>query len=212
MTVAELYFICFVVGFALSMLSFLLGDLHMHIHLPWHFHFGGAAHMNLGHVGHVGHGAHGGHGGQFAVINFGTITAFLAWFGGVGYLLTTHTSLMARVALGLALIAGFVGAAIVFLFVAKVLLRHEKEMDPADYEMVGVLGKVNSPIREGGTGELVFSRDGGRHVCGVRADLGEAIEKGTEVVVTGYEKGIAYVRRWEELEEGSERSEVRSEK
>src|SRR4051794_19566384 len=141
MTVAELYFICFVVGFALSMISFLLGDLHMHIHLPWHFHFGGAAHMNLGHVGHVGHGGHSGHGGQFAVINFGTITAFLAWFGGVGYLLTTHTSLVARVALGLALIAGFVGAAIVFLFVAKVLLRHEKEMDPADYEMVGVLGK-----------------------------------------------------------------------
>jgi membrane protein implicated in regulation of membrane protease activity len=211
MTVGELYLICFIVGFALSMISFLLGDLHMHIHLPWHFHFG-LGHAHLGHVGHVGHGADAGHGGQFAVINFGTITAFLAWFGGVGYLLTTHTSLMARVALGLALIAGFVGATIVFLFVAKILLRHEKEMDPADYEMVGVLGKVNSPIREGGTGELVFSRDGARHVCGVRAELGEAIAKGTEVVVTRYEKGIAYVRRWEEMESGSALGVEREEK
>ena len=32
-----------------------------------------------------------------------------------------------------------------------------------------------------------------------RSDDGQAISKGTEVVITRYEKGIAYVRRWDEL-------------
>ena len=74
-------------------------------------------------------------------------------------------------------------------------------MDPADYEMVGVLGRVASSIREGGTGEIIYSQAGTRRVCGARADSGQAIAKGDEVVVTRYEKGIAYVRRWEEMAE-----------
>ena len=35
--------------------------------------------------------------------------------------------------------------------------------------------------------------------CGARSDEGQAIEKGAEVVVTAYERGIATVRRWSEL-------------
>lgn len=196
MTISDLYLLCFMVGFGLSLMSFVLGDLHLHLHLPFHLHFGG--------VGDV-HGAHAGHGathgaGQFPVINFGTITAFLAWFGGAGYLLTKYTGVLARTVLGLAIIAGSVGASIVFLFIAKVLMRHERNLDPSDYDMIGVLGKMSNPIRAGGTGEIVYSQEGTRHVCGARSETGEAIEKGLEVVVTRYEKGIAYVRPWEEME------------
>ena len=72
-------------------------------------------------------------------------------------------------------------------------------LDPADFEMVGVLGKLSIPIREGGTGELIYSQMGTRRCCGARSDEGCAIAKGTEVVVTRYDKGIAYVRLWEEL-------------
>ena len=36
-----------------------------------------------------------------------------------------------------------------------------------------------------------------------RGENGEAIPKGVEVVVTRFEKGIAYVRRWEEISEMS---------
>jgi hypothetical protein len=80
-----------------------------------------------------------------------------------------------------------------------VLMSEEENMDPADYEMVGVLGKVSSSIREGGTGEIVYSQMGTRRVCGARSDDGEASGKGTEVVVTRYEKGLAYVRLWSEM-------------
>ena len=85
------------------------------------------------------------------------------------------------------------------MFLTRVLMSHEEVMDPADYEMVGVLGTISSPVRKDGTGELIYSQAGTRRSCGVRAQDGAAIEKGTEVVVTRYERGIAYVRRWTDL-------------
>jgi len=75
----------------------------------------------------------------------------------------------------------------------------EEFMDPADYEMVGVLGRLSLPIREGGTGELIYSQAGTRRTCGARSENEAAIARGTEVVVTRYEKGLAYVRPWEEM-------------
>ena len=88
---------------------------------------------------------------------------------------------------------------VVFLFLSKVLISEDENMDPADYEMVGVLGRVSSPIREGGTGEMVYTQMGTRRVCGARSDDGGAVAKDTEVVVTRYEKGIAYVKLWSEM-------------
>ena len=63
----------------------------------------------------------------------------------------------------------------------------------------GVLGRLSMPIREGGTGELIYSQAGTRRVCGARVEDGTAVLKGTEVVVTRYERGIAYVRPWSEM-------------
>jgi len=62
-----------------------------------------------------------------------------------------------------------------------------------------VLGRISMPIREGGTGELIYSQAGTRRTCGARAEQGTAIAKGSEVVVTRYEKGIAYVRLFSEM-------------
>jgi membrane protein implicated in regulation of membrane protease activity len=196
MTVADLYLICFVVGFLLSLLSFVFGNLHLH--LPhFHFHLGHGAH-----VPHVPHGTGGVHGvgaAELPVINFGTITAFLAWFGGIGYLLTKYSSWMATIALLVAIFGGMIGAAIVFFLVSRLLMKHDKALDQADYEMVGVLGRICSSVREGGTGEIIYQQEGTRWTCGARSETGQAIAKGTEVVVTRYEKGIAYVRPWEEM-------------
>jgi len=80
-----------------------------------------------------------------------------------------------------------------------VLLKHDRALDPHDFEMVGVVGTVSSPIREGGTGEIVFSQEGVRRCAGARSEDGRAIAKKAEVVVTRYERGIAYVRVWDEF-------------
>jgi membrane protein implicated in regulation of membrane protease activity len=194
MTWESFYLICFLVGVTLSALAFLGGSLHLpHVH----FH-----HLSQGHVASGGAGAaHTPRGPEMPLLNFATITAFLAWFGGSGYLLARHSGLLFTVIILLAVAAGLTGAAIVFWFIVKFLLAHDRALDPADYDRVGVLGHISSTIRQGGTGEIIFSQEGTRQTCGARSEDGEALDRGTEVIVTRYERGIAYVRRWEEMTE-----------
>ncbi|HKT68724.1 MAG TPA: hypothetical protein VJP83_04770 [Terriglobales bacterium] len=192
MTWENFYLVCFVVGFAFSVLSFLGGGLRWHLPFKWHMGHAGP-HVHVGTNTHVGHG-----GAQVSVFNFLTLTIFLAWFGGTGYLLTRYSTVWFLLGLGVAVFSGVGGAAIIFAFL-KALMASEHPMDPADYEMVGVLGKVSSPIRAGGTGEITYSQGGTRHAAGARSEDSSAIAKGSEVVVTRYEHGIAYVRRWEEM-------------
>jgi membrane protein implicated in regulation of membrane protease activity len=182
---------CFVIGFVLSAMSFALGAMHahLHIHVPWGHHI----------HGDVFHGGHGGHAEAIGPINFATLTAFLAWFGGAGFLLTSEFRWLALPAVVVSILIGLCGAAIVFVFMAKVLWSPKENMQSADYHMVGVLGRLGQPIREGGVGELIYSHGGARKSCGARSADGRAIEKGAEVVVTEYERGIASVRRWTDL-------------
>jgi len=177
------YLCCFLIGFIFSLLSF-LGGFGL-LHVPH------GLHPPMGHGG----------GGQNSPVNFGTIAAFLAWFGGTGYLLMRYSNVWYLLALGIAFLSGLGGAASVFWFLVKVLLAHEKDLDPADYDMIGVLGHVSSTVHTGGTGEMIFSQAGARRAASIRAESGKAIAKGVEVVVTRYEKGIAYVRPWEEISE-----------
>jgi hypothetical protein len=214
---SDFYLICFAIGFCFSFFSFVFGGSRFgRLHLP-HFH-GHAGHLPAapGPVGHApvaGH-APAAHGptasqapgadsaatsGSVSPFNFVTITAFLAWFGGTGYLLTRFSSVWVGMGLLFSVISGLAGGGIIFLFLSRVLMSDEENMDPADYEMVGVLGRVCVSIREGGTGEVIYSQVGTRRVCGARSEDGSAIAKGTEVVVTRYEKGIAYVRLWSEM-------------
>ena len=212
MTWADFYLICFAVGFCFSFFSFVFGGARMgRLHLP-HFH----GHVGGGHLpstaSGAGHGAPGQASGPHAgsntqaqqsggvsPFNFVTLTAFLAWFGGTGYLLTRYSGVWVGFGLLASVASGLVGGGIVFLFLSRVLMSDEENMDSADYEMVGVLGRVCSSIRASGTGEMIYTQMGTRRVCGARSDDGSAMAKGVEVVVTRYEKGIAYVRLWSEM-------------
>ena len=202
---AIFYLVCFLVGVTLTVLAFLGGGWHVphfNIHTPHVPIHTPDIHLHIPHGGHVAtpHAAGGGGSGtEMPFINFGTIAAFLIWFGGAGYLLTRYSTLVVSLVLILAVVVGIVGANIIFWFVVKLLMKHDRELDPADYERVGVLGRIVSPIRQGGTGEMIFSQEGTRHTCGARSEDGAALDKGTEVIITRYEKGIAYVRRWDEM-------------
>ena len=209
MTWETFYLICFVVGGVLIIVSFLSGVLHLphfHLHFP---HHGGGLHLGGGPIGgaHVG-GGHAAGGGsaqsgtasyQVSPLNFPTLLIFLVWFGGTGYLLTHYGHGWGLLGLLVSAVVGLAGAAIVFWFMAKVLVKPDENLDPADYVMVGTLGKLAVGIREKGTGEIVYVQGGTRKTAAARSEDGRPIEKGAEVVITQYEKGIAYVRRWEEL-------------
>ncbi len=180
MTWVDFYFACFIAGFGLSVLALLAGGTHLHV-----------PHLHLPHGLQAPHAARG-----TPVFNFATLAAFLVWFGGVGYMLSRYYAVWYVVALGVAVLSGLGAASIAFWFLAKVLMAQEAPLDPADYDMVGVLGRLSISIRPGGTGELIYSQEGTRRVAGARSEDGAAIPRGTEVIVTRYEKGIAYVRPW----------------
>lgn len=179
MTLQEFFLVCFFSGFLLSVVSFLGSGLHFHLHSHVHVH-------------------HGGPKGGTGRLNFGTATSFVMWFGGTGYLLLRYwpTSWIWIVAAATG--AGMIGASIIFWWVAKFLAQNERNLDPADYEMRGVLGKISSSVRPGGIGEMIFSQQGTRRAFPVRGEDGQEFPRGTEVIVTRVEKGVAYVRRWEE--------------
>jgi membrane-bound ClpP family serine protease len=133
---------------------------------------------------------------------------FLCWFGAAGYLLTRYGSLVAGVVLVLAGICGAGGGAIIFLFLTRVLLPHERELTADETEVVGAVGHVSSPIRPAGTGEIVYEQLGALRSAPARSEDGGPISKQEEVFVVRYEKGIAYVRRWEEIEASDQSSVV----
>jgi membrane protein implicated in regulation of membrane protease activity len=179
MTWEQFFLACFTFGFVLSLIGFLAGSAHLHLH--------------IGH-GHI----HAGSGGV-SKFNFGTIAAFLTWFGGAGYILSSWGRIGLALILTVAIAIGLVGAVIIFFFVAKVLAPGDKPLDPADYRMVGALGTVSSPVMPNGTGEMIFVQQGRRSAVPIRSESGTPIPVGKEVVVTRYENGIAFVREWEEL-------------
>ena len=158
MTWADFYLVCFAVGFCLSFFSFVFGGARVgRLHLPhFHGHIAGAhiptttmptAHAPVAARTPVGVKATAGQAAQqggVSPFNFVTSTAFLAWFGGTGYLLTRYSGVWVGFGLLASITSGLVGGGIVFLFLSKVLISEDENMDPADYEMVGVLGRICS--------------------------------------------------------------------
>lgn len=195
------YLVCFLVGLLFSAIS-LVGGMG---HFGGHFHVPHAAHVpHLPHAVHMPQGgaAHTGVLRGSATIpwwNTFSIMIFLCWFGAAGYLLTRHGSFVAAVVLVLAIACGLAGGTIVFLFLAKVMMPHEHDLTADETPIVGAVGKVSCAIRAGGTGEIVYEQLGARCSAPARAEDGGEIVKDEEVFVVRYEKGVAYVRRWEDM-------------
>jgi membrane protein implicated in regulation of membrane protease activity len=194
MTWSDFYLFCFIVGFALVTFSFLAGAVHIHLPFKMHIPFSG------GHHG-LGGGVRGGMRGAGHVSRFNALSAlmFLAWFGGTGYLLTRHSHMIAVVSLGISTVAGLAAAWVIFRFMVKLMQTTDTPMKSEDYRIEGSVGTLSMPIRENGTGEIIFSLAGARRCAGARAEDGRTIEKGAEVVIERYDKGIAYVKKWEEF-------------
>ncbi len=189
MSWSDFYLLSFLIGFSLSALSFLAGAVHLHLPIRLHMPF---------HVHHHGRGIAKG-GAHLSWFNASTVLAFLAWFGGTGYILTKHSRLVALASLAIAIAVGAIGGWIVFRFMAKLLKNTEAQMNEWDYRHEGSVGTVSVSIAVKGTGEVIFEQHGVRRSLGARSEDGNSLEKGAEVVISRYEKGIAYVKRWDEF-------------
>ena len=182
------YLTCFLVGVTLSLIAFVGGSLH----LP-HVHF------HLSH-GHAAPGVGGGHAGvsrgpEMPVFNFATITAFLAWFGGIGYILSAHSPLVGVIVLAFAIAGGLGASWTVFKFMVKLMNTESSHLKDEDYRHEGLVCTVTMPVRANGTGEIMYMQNGVRRSAGARSCNGKPLEKGAEVVIERYENGVAYVHR-----------------
>ena len=187
MTWSLFYLCCFSVGLVLCALSALTGGGHGPVHGHVHLRLPG---MRTGSP----------HAANTPVLNGFTLTAFLCWFGGAGYLLERHPGIVASVALLCATLSGAVGATLIFWFLSKVLLPRERALTAEETAIAGVIGRVSGPLGDGRVGEILYSQLGVRRSAPARSADGIAIERGAEVVVLRYEQGIAYVRPWHEFE------------
>ena len=195
MSWSDVYLFCFLVGASLSLFSFLAGAVHLHLPFKMHLPFHGGSHAVGGSTrGGVAHS-----GMHISWLNASTILAFLAWFGGTGYLLTKYSHIVSLFIVLLATFAGLAAGWMVFRFLLKLVGPSDEPLQAEDRRIVGSLAKVSMTIRENGTGEVIFPLGGGRSCSGARSEDGIAIEKGAEVVIEKYEQGIAYVKRWDEF-------------
>ena len=199
MTWEMFYLICFMAGLMLSAVA-LAGGMG-------HLHFGGHMHVHVPHlpqsVAGAAHGVSHAAGGaqsstQIPWWNGFSAMIFLCWFGAAGYLLTRYSGLVAVVVLALAALCGVAGGAIIFVFLTRVLLPHERELTADETEVVGAVGRISAAIQPGGTGEILYSQLGALRSAPARSEDGGPIPKQEEVFVMRYEKGIAYVKKWDE--------------
>ena len=185
-----LFITCFIAGLGLSVVSFISGLEHVNV-FDNIFHGHRVLHMPRV-IRHASPKR-----GKTSMINAAAITAFLTWFGGGGLLLERLTPWSRPLMIAGAVVIGAVGGSVINA-VINALAKRESHAE--SLTMIGMIGRTVVPIRAGdGTGEIVFTHAGARRVAAARSDDGRAIEKGTEVVVVKYEKGIAYVTTWEEL-------------
>ncbi len=189
MTWSDFYLFCFLVGATLSVISFLAGAIHLHLPFKWHL----PLHASHNHGGLKGGGTH------ISWFNASTVLAFLAWFGGVGYLMTKYSHVETFFVVSIATVAGLAASWVVLRFLLKLVGPSDAPLREEDRRIIGALGTVSMTIRENGTGEIIFPLGGGRRCSGARTEDGKPIEKGAEVVIERYEKGIAYVKRWDEF-------------
>jgi len=191
MSWSDVFLFCFLVGTTLSVLSFLAGAVHLD--LPFKVHM----HLHLPHV-HVHHGAAHGGGPHISWFNATTVLAFLAWFGGVGYLMTKYSHVETLLIVGIATGAGMTAGWVMLRFLVT-LVGPSEPLRESDRRIEGALGTVSMTIRQNGTGEIIFPLGGSRRCSGARSSDGAEIARGAEVVIERYDKGIAYVKKWDEL-------------
>jgi len=126
--------------------------------------------------------------------NASSAMAFLAWFGGTGYLLTRRFALASVISL-LSPRSPAWQPMVVFRFMVKLVSSTDAPNEERRLPNGGSLGPSHAIRRA--VPARSFLEAGVRRVP--REPMTQSIEKAAEVVIERLRKGIAYVKRWEEF-------------
>lgn len=172
-----------------------------------------AGHVTNGHTGaHADAHAHGATGGEASTSGWQSVTAilnnglslygmliFLFIFGLFGYVLHNLTNVGAVASVVIPLLIGVASGIALGNFLTRFFRTSPESLLDADSSRLeGRLGKVSMAIHEGGVGEVIFTAKGGaRQSIGARSANGQPIPDGSEIVILGYQDGVARVQTWE---------------
>jgi membrane protein implicated in regulation of membrane protease activity len=191
-------------------------DLHLGGHISGDG--GHGAHIDAGHAaGHVTNGHSGAHangatGGEGSTSGWQSLSAifanglslyglliFLFVFGLFGYVMHNLTNVGAVASVVLPLLIGVASGIALGNFLTRYFRTSPESLLDADSSRLeGRLGKVSMAIHEGGVGEVIFTATGGaRQSIGARSADGQPIPDGAEIVILGYQDGVARVQTWE---------------
>jgi membrane protein implicated in regulation of membrane protease activity len=169
------------------------GQLHLH---GAHAH--GHAHVGHGHA-HAGHASGGGdvlRGSMVWALSWLsplTIGGFALLFGGAG-LLAGGSGL----ALPIAIVAGLIGAVAIRALMSAF---ERSSVEPLSATPDGAIGEINATIRPGSSGQVSYTLEGlSRSVIARAEDPLVTIPRGTQVVITRREGGVAFVEPLDPLE------------
>jgi membrane protein implicated in regulation of membrane protease activity len=170
-----------------------------------------AGHVTNGHAGADAH-AHGSAGGETSAPGWQSLTAilnnglnlyglliFLFMFGLFGYVLHNLTNVGAVASVLIPLLIGVLSGVALGNFLTRFFRTSPESLLDADSSRLeGRLGKVSMAIREGGVGEVIFTGKGGaRQSISARSADAQPIPDGAEIVILGYQDGVARVQTWD---------------
>jgi membrane protein implicated in regulation of membrane protease activity len=122
-----------------------------------------------------------------------TLGGFALLFGGAG-LLAGGSGL----ALPVAIVAGLIGA----IAIRALMSAFERSsVAPLSATSEGAIGEINATIRPGSSGQVSYTLEGlARNVIARAEDPQATIPRGTQVVITRREGGVAFVEPLDPLE------------
>lgn len=134
----------------------------------------------------------------FSYINPTSVVVFLLGFGFFGYVFHNTAHLVLPFTLVLASVGGLLIAAVILVFLSRLLSDSGTDTAHDVSDRTGMLGKVSLTIPANGLGEIIYVSPGGmRKSIPARSTDGRRLERGQEVVVVNYQQGVAEVDTWE---------------
>ncbi|WP_187355454.1 hypothetical protein ['Paenibacillus yunnanensis' Narsing Rao et al. 2020] len=118
---------------------------------------------------------------------------FITVWGGTGYALTRFSEMTMLAVMLLCTIVALLLGSLMYIVLARVMIRYDNSMNETEYEQTGQLGYISIAAGDGAVGEMKYVLHGTMRSIGVRAEMGQQLAKGDRVIILKVDKGIAAV-------------------
>ncbi|MCC7354068.1 MAG: NfeD family protein [Anaerolineae bacterium] len=127
-------------------------------------------------------------------ISSAAIATFITAFGAFGIVSTQLFDVSGPVSIVWAIIGGILCGGVAQLVFGYILVKPQGSTDVTAKEIIGLTAEVITPIPADSVGEIAFVVQGGRTTSSARSAIGQAIARGTIVIVESMVGNIALVR------------------